>query len=157
MVKHVVVLGAGISGLSAAWRLCDNGIRVDVLESSPSVGGLAGTIREGPYCLDFGPHSFFSDDQQIVNTVLRLFENKLEPQQREVKFYYKDKYLDYPLTAQSILLQMGLWSGIQAALSFLKSSLFPYKRVAGESETVEDWAISSFGEHLYRTFFKTYT
>jgi len=118
MVKHVVVLGAGISGLSAAWRLCDNGIMVDVLESNSSVGGLSGTIREGPYCLDFGPHSFFSEDQQIVNTVLRLFENRLEPQQREVKFYYRGNYLDYPLTAQSILLQMGLWSGIQAALSF---------------------------------------
>jgi protoporphyrinogen oxidase len=159
MVKHVVVLGAGISGLSAAWRLCDNGIRVDVLESSPSVGGLAGTFRKDNYCLDFGPHSFFSDDQQIVNTVLRLFENKLEPQQREVKFYYRGKYLDYPLTAQSILLQMGLWSGIQAALSFLKGVLFPSKRVATEEEdeTVEDWAITSFGEYLYRSFFKVYT
>jgi len=26
-----------------------------------------------------------------------------------------------------------------------------------EEETVEDWAIASFGEHLYRTFFKPYT
>lgn len=159
MAKDVIVLGAGISGLSAAWRLCDNGVKVDVFESSLSVGGLAGTVREDRYCLDFGPHSFFSDDQHIVDMVLRLFDNKLQPTPRKVKFYYKGKYLDYPLTAQSVLFQMGPCSGIRAALSFLKGKLFPRKRdiVEGEDETVEDWAIASFGEHLYRTFFKPYT
>jgi len=159
MAKRVIVLGAGISGLSAAWRLCDNDVRVDVLESSPSVGGLAGTFRIEGNCLDFGPHSFFSEDQQIVNIVLRLFDNKLKPKQRRVKFYYKGKYLDYPLTAQNILFQMGFQSSIQAVLSFLKGVLLPYKReaVKEENETVEDWAIASFGEHLYRTFFKPYT
>jgi len=159
MAKHVIVLGAGISGLSAAWRLSVGGVAVDVLESSTFVGGLAGTIREGEYCIDHGPHSFFSEDDKIIDTVLKLFENKLQPQPRRVKFYYKGKYLDYPLTTQGVLLQMGLWSGIRAALSFLKGRIFPRKHtvVEGEDETVEDWAIASFGEHLYRTFFKPYT
>jgi len=159
MIGHVIILGAGISGLSGAWRLSDNGIGVDVFESSLSVGGLAGTMREGPYCLDIGPHSFFSDDQQIVNTVLRLFENKLQPNLRKVKFYYKGKYMDYPLTTQGVFFQMGLYSGMRAAGSFLKGKLFPYKRILvdGEDETVQDWAIANFGEYLYRTFFKPYT
>lgn len=159
MVQHVIVLGAGISGLSAAWRLGDNGIKVDVFESNLSVGGLARTLREDRYCLDIGPHSFFSDDQQIVNIVLKLFNDKLQPNPRKVKFYYKGKFLDYPLTTQSVLFQMGLSSGIRATLSFLKGKLFSYKRILadGEDETVEDWAIANFGEYLYRTFFKPYT
>lgn len=159
MAGHVIILGAGISGLSAAWRLSDNGIRVDVFESSLSVGGLAGTMREDRYCIDIGPHSFFSDDQKIVNTILRLFRNKLQPSLRNVKFYYKGKYIDYPLTAQGVLFQMGFCSSIRAASSFLKGKLFPHKRnFTGENdETVQDWAIASFGEYLYQTFFKPYT
>jgi len=54
---------------------------------------------------------------------------------------------------------MGFWSGIRAVLSFMKSKLMFGKLSSGqdEEETVEDWAIASFGEHLYRTFFKPYT
>lgn len=159
MAGHVIILGAGISGLSGAWRLSDSGIKVDVFESSLSVGGLAGTIREDSYSLDIGPHSFFSDDQQIVNIVRGLFKNKLQPILRKVKFYYKGKYMDYPLTAQGVLFQMGLCSGMQVVCSFLKGKIFPCKRdfVDGGDETVEGWAIASFGKYLYRTFFKPYT
>jgi len=159
MQKHVIILGAGISGLSGAWRLSDKGIKVDVFESSLFVGGLAGTMREGQYCLDIGPHSFFSDDQQIVNTVRRLFNKELQPSSRKVKFFYKGKYMDYPLTVQGVFLQMGFCSGLRAGFSFLKGKAFSCKRVIvdGEDETVEDWAIANFGEYLYRTFFKPYT
>jgi len=159
MSKHVIILGAGISGLSTAWRASENGIKVDVFESSLSVGGLAGTMRQDRYCLDIGPHSFFSDNQQIVDLVCGLFEKKLQPIPRKVKFYYKGKYLDYPLTTQGVFFQMGLCSGMQAVCSFLKSKILHNKRslIVGEDETVESWAISNFGEYLYRTFFKPYT
>ena len=159
MNNRIIILGAGISGLSAGWRLACNDFQVDILEMSQRVGGLAGTIREGGYSLDFGPHTFFSEDIEIVNTVLKLFNNKLKPGTRQVKFYHRGKYLDYPLTASSVLFQMGIGSGIRAALSFLKGKIVMQKHlpIEGEDETVEDWAIASFGEHLYRTFFKPYT
>ena len=79
---HVIVLGAGASGLSLAWRLSANGVKVDILESSHIVGGLAGTIRQDGYSLDFGPHSFFSEDEQILSTVLALFDSPLKPKPR---------------------------------------------------------------------------
>ncbi|MDD5097381.1 MAG: FAD-dependent oxidoreductase [Candidatus Omnitrophica bacterium] len=159
MSKHLIILGAGISGLSAAWRASENSIKVDVFESGFSVGGLAGTMRQGQYSLDVGPHSFFSDDQEIVNLVCNLFENKLQPTPRKVKFYYRGKYMDYPLTAHGVLFQMGPLASIQAVGSFLKGKIFPKRRnfIAGEDETVEDWAITNFGGYLYRTFFKPYT
>ena len=109
--------------------------------------------------MDVGPHSFFTEDDSIRDAVLGLFGNKLPAQPRQVKFYYEGKYLDYPLTAYNVLVQMGIGSGIRTALSFLKSKVFPRTRplAEGQDETVEDWAIGSFGEHLYRTFFKPYT
>ena len=159
MKPHIIILGAGISGLSLAWRLSSQGVHVSVLESSKTIGGLAGTHRESSYCMDIGPHSLFSEDKEILNTILRLFDDTLIAKPRSVKFYYKGKYLDYPLTAQSVLFQMGIWSGLRVGLSFLKSKVFTRKpkSIEGEDETVEAWAIKSFGKYLYKTFFKPYT
>lgn len=159
MKLQVIILGAGVSGLSLALRLSSQGVKVFVLESNKTIGGLAGTLREDSYCMDVGPHSLFSDDTEILNTILRLFDNTLIAKPRQVKFYYKGKYLDYPLTANSVLFQMGLWSGMRAGLSFMKGKIFTkkHKPPEGEEETVEDWAIGSFGKHLYKTFFKPYT
>jgi monoamine oxidase len=42
----VVVIGAGLSGLYAAWTLSDAGYDVAVLEGSPRIGGRAWTARE---------------------------------------------------------------------------------------------------------------
>jgi protoporphyrinogen oxidase len=159
MNHHVIILGGGISGLSAAWKLAQLDIPVTVLEAEDAVGGLARTVRQGPYALDVGPHSFFSEDEEIVRTVLGLFETSPEPAPRKVKFFYEGKDLDYPITPATVLLQMGYLNGLRCVLSFLKSRLFPHRAevAEGEDETVEDWARSSFGDHLYRTFFKPYT
>ena len=151
--RHVIILGAGFSGLSLAWKLCSLGIKVSVIESDTTVGGLAGTLRQNGYCMDIGPHSFFTEDKEIHHNVLGLFNNRLAPKPRDVKFYYQGKCLDYTLTAYNVLIQMGIWSGIQSGLSFLKSNIFPRRQPGGgRDETVEGWAISSFGEHLYNTF-----
>lgn len=154
---HVIVLGAGATGLSVAWRLAANGVKVDVLESTAIIGGLAGTVREDGYCLDFGPHSFFTEDDRILSAALGLFDPPLEPQPRTVKFYFQGGYLDYPLTPTNVLLQMGIMSGMRAAMSFLYSKMSPQRILAGENETVEDWAINNFGRYLYNSFFKPYT
>ncbi len=159
MGKHVVVLGGGISGLGLAWRLASQGVSVDVLEADSIVGGLAKTVDEDGYRIDMGPHSFFSEEDWIIREVVELFDNKLKPTSRAVKFFYKNKYLDYPLTPRGVLLQMGILSGMRVVFSFLKSKLFPRRgpTLGTAEETVEDWAIASFGEYLYRSFFKPYT
>ena len=50
----VVVVGAGIAGLGAAWRLAQRGLKVHVLEAGPRVGGRMTTDRLGGYAIDTG-------------------------------------------------------------------------------------------------------
>ncbi|EDY39014.1 C-3',4' desaturase CrtD [Cyanobium sp. PCC 7001] len=51
---EVVVVGAGIAGLTAAALLADAGLHVALLEAHSQTGGCAGTFRRGPYCFDVG-------------------------------------------------------------------------------------------------------
>jgi C-3',4' desaturase CrtD len=50
----VVVIGAGIAGLTAAALLAKAGQRVVLLEAHHQSGGCAGTFRRGPYTFDVG-------------------------------------------------------------------------------------------------------
>jgi phytoene dehydrogenase-like protein len=54
--KNVVVIGAGMGGLTAALRLAREGFRVQVLEARAEAGGLAsGNVYEG-FSFDAGPY-----------------------------------------------------------------------------------------------------
>ena len=52
---HVVVVGAGLGGLSAALRLAGAGRRVTVLERESVPGGRAGLLSDSGYAFDTGP------------------------------------------------------------------------------------------------------
>ena len=73
-MKNVIIIGAGMTGLGTAWRLSENDYQVKVLESDKIIGGLAKTVKIGNLNLDIGPHSFFSEDKEILKKVLDLFE-----------------------------------------------------------------------------------
>ena len=52
--QPVVVVGAGIAGLTAAALLAHAGLEVVLLEAHHQSGGCAGTFRRGPYTFDVG-------------------------------------------------------------------------------------------------------
>jgi phytoene desaturase len=52
---HVVVVGAGLGGLSAALRLAGAGRSVTVIEREDVPGGRAGLLVDGGYAFDTGP------------------------------------------------------------------------------------------------------
>ncbi len=53
--RRVVIVGAGLGGLSAALRLAAAGREVTVVEREDEPGGRAGVLREGGYTFDTGP------------------------------------------------------------------------------------------------------
>lgn len=54
-MSRVVVIGAGVGGLSAAIHLASRGARVSVIEASPDPGGKAGVIYRDGVEVDTGP------------------------------------------------------------------------------------------------------
>ena len=55
--KSVAVIGAGITGLTAAYDLHRRGFRVTVFEQSGRTGGSINTISENGYLIEAGPNS----------------------------------------------------------------------------------------------------
>lgn len=53
--QKVIVVGGGLSGLSAAWKLTQAGYEVSVLEAGDRPGGRARTERRQGYVIDTGP------------------------------------------------------------------------------------------------------
>jgi oxygen-dependent protoporphyrinogen oxidase len=54
MVARVIVVGAGIAGLTAAWRLQNAGYEVEVFERDAAPGGRMRSERHGDFVLDRG-------------------------------------------------------------------------------------------------------
>ena len=165
-MKKIIIIGGGITGLSAGWKLSENGYKVSILESDKSIGGLAKTIEIENYKVDIGPHSFISEDKEIFNKVMNLFEGEqgeIPFSKRKVKMVFRGKYVDYPLSVKSILFQMGFLSPILSSLSFAKShisaslSFLAGNKKQDQNMTVQQWAINNFGKYLYLNFFKPYT
>ena len=52
---HVVIVGAGLGGLSAALRLAGAGRKVTVIERESVPGGRNGLIKKDGYSFDTGP------------------------------------------------------------------------------------------------------
>jgi protoporphyrinogen/coproporphyrinogen III oxidase len=63
----VIVVGAGIAGLAAAWHL--RHLRLLVLEASGRAGGRIRSEPRGDYWLNFGPHLFPGPDTVLGNLV----------------------------------------------------------------------------------------
>ncbi len=53
--KHVVVIGAGLGGLSAAISLATEGFSVDLLEKNDKVGGKLNILEKDGFTFDLGP------------------------------------------------------------------------------------------------------
>jgi len=55
---HVVVIGGGLAGITAAIDLAESGVSVTLLEARPRLGGLASSFTRGDMVIDNGQHVF---------------------------------------------------------------------------------------------------
>jgi oxygen-dependent protoporphyrinogen oxidase len=65
-------VGAGISGLSAAYYLACRGAPSILLDPRPRPGGVIETVREGDFTIDAGPDSFLAAKPEAFNLIREL-------------------------------------------------------------------------------------
>jgi len=65
----VVVVGAGISGLTTAYWLARAGLRVAVLEASERIGGAITTKIDGDWIFELGPNTVIESNHAVTELV----------------------------------------------------------------------------------------
>ncbi|MBO0744318.1 MAG: NAD(P)-binding protein, partial [Candidatus Dormibacteraeota bacterium] len=87
---HVVIMGAGPAGLTAALELMRHGASPTVLERDPQyVGGIARTVEHEGYRFDIGGHRFFSKNQEIEDLWTEILGDQLLTRRRLSRIYYR--------------------------------------------------------------------
>src|SRR5439155_1478288 len=68
-MQPVAIIGAGITGLTAAFYLKRNRIPVTVYEASGRVGGVIQSLRKDGYRAEFGPNTILETSPKISQLV----------------------------------------------------------------------------------------
>ena len=158
--KKVVILGAGVAGLSAAWRLSENGVAVEVIEAAPELGGLAASIRKDGFVFDYGIHGWFASregNEEVLENIKKISGLEWLPVRKKTHIYLKGKYLKYPLGLKGMFLELSRLKGILCLWDFLKAHLLlrlGFSTIRDAS--FKGWIINRFGRRLYNIYFGPY-
>ena len=152
--KHVVIMGAGPAGLTAAYELLKRDVPVTVVEKDPKqVGGLARTVEYRGYRFDIGGHRFFSKNEEVENLWTEILGDEMLTRGRLSRIYYRGRFFAYPIKAVNALWNLGPVEAVLCLTSYARARLQPVK----SPKTLEDWVRNQFGWRLFSIFFKTYT
>ncbi len=152
-----VVLGAGVAGLAAAYKLSQGGKSVLVLEKDKQVGGLARTLDIEGFRFDYCAHRFHSPDPELMRDIRTMMgENFSEHMQKSRILMFK-KYLKYPFELQNLLRAMPVMEAALCGIDFGINMLTKGLRKGKKLDSYRDWFIHFFGRRLYRVMCEPYT
>src|SRR5262245_12453227 len=148
MSHDVIVLGAGISGLSAAYHL---GGKCEVFEKEDYLGGHCHTKRVDGFNFDEGAHVFFGKDECSREFVWGPLGEQMIPHRAEIwNDYDTTCYGRYPVQANANALPAEL--ATRCVMDFILACQQPEREV----HSYEDWCYASFGKSFSDEFMLRY-
>ena len=145
----VAVLGAGPSGLAAAYSLGKAGARVAVLERAPHCGGLMRGLRRGDFIFDLGRKELYARFPEVHRLWTELLGDDYREYPHRVGMLYGGRILEKDSVHKGKFRGM---SGSQIArllASYVASQLRPGSRSA---RSVEDFYVLRYGRAYYDYF-----
>lgn len=149
--RPVVVLGAGLTGMSAALALRDRQIDHAIFEKHDHVGGLASTISEGNYQFDCTGHLLhLSNPERHARILSLLDEPPLEIKRRSL-VYSEGVYTRYPY--QSNTHGLPAETAYHCLVDFVRANALSNKPAA---QNFEDYCRLHFGQAIAERFMLPY-
>ncbi|MBA47367.1 MAG: hypothetical protein CL893_04680 [Dehalococcoidia bacterium] len=151
----ICIIGGGITGLSAGYKLSKSGHQVSIFESGSFLGGQASTIKIEDFEIEKAYHHLFATDKSILNLYKELgINNELNWYKSSVATYSEGK----------------IWK-TTSPLDLLKLSLIPFKERVNlffisiklkmmknwkkiENETAFDWLSKRVKNKTFEIIFK---
>lgn len=152
-----VIIGGGLAGLAAAYRLAGKD-EVVIIEKEPELGGMASsyTIKGAEfyhYHIEKYYHHIFASDKELIAIINELgIGNKLEWLRGTTGYFFNGKI--YPMnTPFEILKALPFMDVIRLTLLVLKARTIK-DRNAFDEITAKKWIIDTAGESVYNNFFE---
>jgi protoporphyrinogen oxidase len=148
-----VILGAGPTGLGAAYRLRELGHEhFHVYDRADQVGGLAASYRdERGFTWDVGGHVQFSHYRYFDDVMERALGNDWLHHEREAWIWMERRFVPYPLQNNLHRLSPGTrWKCVQGLVKLYKQPPVTRPRHFGE------WIDATFGAGLAEAFMLPY-
>ena len=154
-MKDVIIIGAGIAGLSAGFDLHKNNIDFQILEPQDRAGGNIETLKIGDYLVESGPHTFSSLSKETMELVKDLgIEDLLQEANPKAKkrYIYRNGQLITIPSGLKELIKTDILS--KDAKMMLLEELFIKKEF--KEETVQDFVERRFGREVLKNFIQPY-
>lgn len=121
MKKNIAVIGGGIGGLVAGYKLSQKGNKVTIFEKEKQLGGLVADFTIEGQSLEGFYHHIFKTDTEIIGLIKELgLENKLKWNKSSVCLFYNNVF--YPFNGSIDLLKfkgLDLISKIRLGLVYI--------------------------------------
>jgi len=151
-VSDVAVVGAGLTGLVAAYRLAKAGVRVTVFERYPKPGGLVASTSVGGEPIECFYHHIFTTDSEYLALAAELdLAAAVRWLPSRMGFYTADRLWDFGTPASLLRFRPLPWGGkLRFALTTLYLSRFgSLPRL--EQVTAREWMLRHAGRAVYDT------
>ncbi len=151
---NVGIVGGGIAGLTAAYRLGLAGHTVTVYEAGPEVGGQARTFPIAGTRLEIFYHHLFAGDREILNLIAELgLAGELEWRESRQGFFHGGTIYDFG-TPVSLLKFKPLRFPDRLRAGLMLFFLMKYRNWrALENTTAVDWVRRWGGRGAYQVIF----
>jgi oxygen-dependent protoporphyrinogen oxidase len=146
-LHDVLVVGAGISGLTAAWRLKQGGVDVYLLEACKEVGGCARTGQRDGFLLEKGPFNVVVRDpafEQLLDDLSGDVKVVTASRSAKRRFIYRRGCL-HPLPTNPVSLATTRLLSFRGRCRLLAGILISPSAGRGE-ETIDQAATRRFGQ-----------
>jgi len=147
---RIVIVGAGPTGLGAAWRLHERGhTNWQLYEASSHAGGLAASVvDERGFTWDLGGHVLFSHYDYFDAVMNRALGDAWVEHVREAWVWMRERWIPYPF-------QNNIWRLPEAERDACVAGLRA-RAAARRPATFREWLLASFGQGLCDTFLFPY-
>lgn len=145
----VLVVGAGISGITAARILAEKGKKVLLIEKKSIIGGACRDefSEEGINVHLYGPHIFRTSNKQVFDFVTRFA--KFNNYQHRVTSYVLGNYCEFPINLNTLNKLFDKHT--------ISSVLDDMKSFSTEGDNFEEILKNKLGDKLYSLFYKNYS
>ena len=152
--KRILVLGAGIAGLSAAWHLRQKGVPCLVFEKEGEVGGLCRSKRSHGFTFDYSGHLLHFKTTYVFRLVRKLLEGKLVKHERSAWVSACGRYTRYPFQANLFGLPPRV---IKECLEgFIRAQKRRREKSVKNPMNFSQWTQRTFGSGIARYFMDPY-